>query len=165
MGGALDNLIVFHTLSKRSSVPGLRAGFAAGDPLLLERFLKLREYGGNPIPLPVQATAAALWRDEAHAVENRAKYVAKFDLAERTLGNRFGFYRPAGGFFLWLEVGDGVAAARRLWTEAAVRTLPGSYLTMPDATGPDPGHDYLRVALVPDHDSTAEALRRIAETL
>jgi succinyldiaminopimelate transaminase len=164
-GGALDNLVVFHSLSKRSNVPGLRSGFVAGEANLLVRFLKLREYGGNPMPLPVQATAAALWRDEGHVATNRKLYADKFDLAERVLGNRFGFYRPEGGFFLWLDVGDGIAAARRLWTEAAVRALPGSYLAQPDSTGPDPGHNYLRIAMVPDYDSTAEALRRIAETL
>jgi aspartate/methionine/tyrosine aminotransferase len=81
------------------------------------------------------------------------------------LGNRFGFYRPAGGFFLWLDVGDGEAAARKLWTEAAVRVLPGTYLTAPESDGPDPGHEYIRLALVPDLEITGEALRRIAETL
>ena len=164
-GGGLDNVLAFHSLSKRSNVPGLRSGFVTGDPVLLARFLKLREYGGNPMPLPVQATSAALWREESHVIANRALYAEKFDLAERVLGNRFGFYRPVGGFFLWLDVGDGVEAAKRLWREAAVRTLPGSFLTAPDSTGPDPGHDYLRVALVPDFETTAEGLRRLAETL
>lgn len=164
-GGALDNVLVFHSLSKRSNVPGLRSGFVAGDPTLLPRFLRLREYGGNPMPLPIQAASTALWREESHVVENRALYARKFDLAERVLGNRFGFYRPDGGFFLWLDVGDGEAATRRLWSEAAVRVLPGAYLTAPDAAGPDPGAGYIRVAMVQSFESTAEALRRIAETL
>ncbi|MDP6707971.1 MAG: aminotransferase class I/II-fold pyridoxal phosphate-dependent enzyme [Alphaproteobacteria bacterium] len=164
-GGVLDNVLVFHSLSKRSNVAGLRSGFLAGDPSLVESFLSIRDYGGSPMPLPVQATSVALWGEESHVAANRALYREKFDLAERVLGNRFGFYRPAGGFFLWLDVGDGEAAARKLWTEAAVRVLPGTYLTAPESDGPDPGHEYIRLALVPDLEITGEALRRIAETL
>ncbi len=164
-GGALDNVLVFHSLSKRSNVPGLRSGFVAGDPVLVQSLLRMRDYGGNPMPLPVQATATALWREESHVGANRALYREKFDLAERVLGNRFGFYRPEGGFFLWLDVGDGVAATRKLWTEAAIRVLPGAYLTAPDSTGPDPGGRYIRIAMVQDYATTEDALRRIAETL
>jgi aspartate/methionine/tyrosine aminotransferase len=165
MDGALDNLLCFHSLSKRSSVPGLRAGFVVGDPKLLKLFLRLREYGGNPLPLPIDAAAAALWTDEAHVGPNRARYAAKFDAAKRILGNRFGFYRPGGGFFLWLDVGDGEAAARRLWTEAAIRVLPGAYLAVGEAGRENPGQRYIRVALVHDEATTEAALRRLAEVL
>ena len=105
--------MVFHSLSKRSSAAGLRSGFVAGDPDVLARLLRLRAYASPVQPLPLLAAATALWQDEAHVEANRALYRAKFDLAQRRLGNRFGFYRPAGGFFLWLDVGDGEAACRR----------------------------------------------------
>ena len=164
-GGALDNLLCFHSLSKRSSVPGLRAGFVVGDPKLIRLFLRLREYGGNPLPLPIDATAAALWSDEAHVAPNRARYVAKFDTAQRILGNRFGFYRPGGGFFLWLDVGDSEAATVKLWTEAAIRVLPGAYLAVGAEGQENPGQRYIRVALVHDENTTAAALGRLAEVL
>jgi N-succinyldiaminopimelate aminotransferase len=163
-GGGLRNVLAFHSLSKRSNVPGLRSGFVAGDPDLIKLFLRIKEYGGNPSPLPVYAAATALWREESHVEANRALYAEKFDMAERVLGNRFGFYRPAGGFFLWLDVGDGEAAARELWARAAVRVLPGAYLAA-EADGVNPGRAYIRVAMVHDLERTSEALRRIAETL
>src|SRR5262249_58729155 len=114
-----DNVVVFHSLSKRSSAAGLRSGFVAGDPALIEHFKHLRDYGGCQVPLPVQAAAAALWRDEAHVDENRAAYRRKFDIAEDALAGRYGFYRPPGGFFLWLHVGGREAAGFRPWRGAA----------------------------------------------
>lgn len=166
LGGSCRNVLAFHSLSKRSNVPGLRSGFAVGDPDLTPLFLRLREYGGNPSPLPVYAAATALWREEAHVVANRALYQEKFDLAARVLGNQFGFYRPQGGFFLWLDVENGERAAATLWTEAGVRVLPGSYLTAPvNGNTADPGGRFIRVAMVHDLETTAEALERIGGTL
>jgi N-succinyldiaminopimelate aminotransferase len=98
-------------------------------------------------------------------VANRRRYQAKFATAGRILGNRFGFYRPAGGFFLWLDVGDGEAAARKLWTEAAIRVLPGAYLAVGEDGAENPGQRYIRVALVHDEAATAAALGRLAEVL
>src|SRR5262249_11774285 len=115
LGGEPENLLVFHSLSKRSSAAGLRSGFVARDAQLIAGYTRLRSYGGTQVPLPIQHAAAALWRDEAHVLENRALYRRKIDAAEAALEGRFGFYRPAGGFFLWLAVGDGVAATERLW--------------------------------------------------
>lgn len=165
LGDGFANVMAFHSLSKRSSVPGLRSGFVAGDPALIAAFRKLRNYGGAPSPLPVCAASAALWRDEAHVEANRALYQEKFDLAERMLHNRFGFYRPPGGFFLWLDVGDGEAAAAKLWREAGVRVLPGGYLARDDAAGNNPGQKYIRLALVQDLSTTADALERLSSTL
>ncbi|MBM3489266.1 MAG: aminotransferase class I/II-fold pyridoxal phosphate-dependent enzyme [Alphaproteobacteria bacterium] len=165
LGQGLDRLMVFHSLSKRSSVPGLRSGFAASDERLMKAFLRLREYGGTASPLPVYAAATALWREESHVEANRSLYRQKFELAERALSNRFGFYRPDGGFFLWLEVGDGEQAGKRLWQEAAVRVLPGAYLAQANAEGDNPGQSYIRVALVGDAASTAEALSRLGAVL
>ena len=165
LGEGLDNLLVFHSLSKRSNGAGLRAGFVAGDSSLIQRFFTLRSYGGSQIPLPIQAAAAALWRDEEHVILNRGRYRSKIDTAERVLGDRFGFYRPAGGFFLWLEVGDSEAAALALWREGAVKSVPGAYLGTIDETGRNPGEGYLRLALVHDDATVAEALERLVRIL
>ena len=163
--GDLSGVLVFHSLSKRSNVAGLRSGFVAGAGEMITLFRRLGEYGGNPSPLPVYAAATALWEDEAHVLANRALYREKFDLAERILSNRFGFYRPEGGFFLWLVVGDGEAATKELWTQAAVRVLPGSYLTAADGDGANSGDRYIRVAMVHEYAVMEDALNRIAQTL
>jgi N-succinyldiaminopimelate aminotransferase len=165
LGEGLANVVVFNSLSKRSSVPGLRSGFVAGDERVLAAFARLRAYGGAATPLPVLAAAAALWRDEAHVVLNRDLYRAKLDLAAERLGGRFGFARPAGGFFLWLDVGDGEAAARALWAEAGIRVLPGAYLAAEDADGVNPGRAMIRVALVHDLATTARGLDGLAGVL
>jgi len=163
-GGGFDNVVVFHTLSKRSSVPGLRSAFMCGDPLVVAAFARLRAYSAATMPGPVLAASAALWDDDVHVAEARDHYRAQFDLAERILLNRFGFRRPAGAFFLWLNVGDGETSARRLWTEAAVKVMPGAYLS--HGIGADnPGQDYIRVALVEGVDVSEDALSRIARTL
>ncbi|HET6521245.1 MAG TPA: aminotransferase class I/II-fold pyridoxal phosphate-dependent enzyme [Geminicoccaceae bacterium] len=166
LDGSLDHVVVFHSLSKRSSAAGLRSGFVAGDRRVIAAFTHLRRYGAAVQPLPLLAAATALWRDEEHVVANRALYQEKFDLAGRLLGNRYGFYRPDGGFFLWLEVGDGEAAAVRLWREAGLRVLPGGYIGRPDpASGVNPGDPYVRVALVHDPATTEAALRRFGAAL
>ncbi len=164
LGGTLDNVLVFNSLSKRSSAPGLRSGFVAGDARLIKRFTRLRDYGGAPPPLPLLAAATALWGDEAHVEENRALYRKKFEMAEAALGGRCGFYIPDGGFYLWLDVGDGEDAARRLWAEG-VRVMPGAYLAQRDASGRNPGAGYIRCALVHDLDTTERALARMSAVL
>ena len=160
LGGSLKNVLVFNSLSKRSSVPGLRSGFAAGDPDLIARFNKLRSHGGAVQPVPVLDTAAALWRDEAHVEANRALYRAKFADAARIFGNRYDYYTPEGGFFLWLNVGDGERAAKALWSEGGIKVLPGAYLARPDADNKNPGAAYIRVALVHDRVQTERGLTR-----
>lgn len=162
--GSLDNVVVFHTLSKRSSVPGLRSAFAAGDGRVMAAFARLRAYSAATAPGPILAASAALWDDDTHVAETRENYRARFDQAERILGGRFGFRRSEAAFFLWLDVGDGEAAAYRLWTEAAVKVMPSAYLSHGDGEG-NPGHPYIRVALVAGGDVTEDALGRIAETL
>jgi len=165
LGGEPSNLLVFHSLSKRSSAAGLRSGFVAGDPRLIAGFVRLRNYGGCQVPLAIQAAATALWSEETHVAENRALYRRKLDAAEDVLKGRFGFYRPEGGFFLWLDVGDGVKAAERLWREAAIRTLPGRYMAQPDGAGNNPGDRYIRIALVHDAATVAGALGRMVRVL
>ena len=166
--GNFDRVLAFHSLSKRSSLPGLRSGFVAGDAKLIARFKKLRLYGGAPMPLPVAHASAAVWGDEAHVEENRTLYREKIDIAAEIFGNRFGFYRPPGGFFLWLDVSETGKSdeeiALGLWREKGVRVLPGSYLSRAEG-GIDPGKNFLRIALVATADETRKALTRINQFL
>lgn len=165
LGGRLDNVLVFHSLSKRSNAAGLRCGFVAGDANLIEPFSHLRSYGGAQVPVPAQVAAAALWGEESHVEANRALYRRKFDVAEEVLGGRFGFYRPQGGFFLWLDVGNGEKAAEILWREAALRSLPGAYVARANAGGENPGQAYIRLALVHDDATIAAGLERLLRVL
>ena len=160
-----DRVVVFHSLSKRSSAAGLRSGFVAGDPRLVGHFKHLRDYGGCQVPLPIQWAATALWRDEAHVEENRERYRRKFAIAEAALAGRFGFYKPDGGFFLWLDVGDGEAATVRLWREAAIRVLPGGYTARAAHGRENPGSRYIRLAIVHDEATLDAAFARIRRAL
>ncbi|MGH6947835.1 MAG: aminotransferase class I/II-fold pyridoxal phosphate-dependent enzyme, partial [Kiloniellales bacterium] len=164
LGEGLGGLLAFHSLSKRSSAPGLRCGFAVGDAAWIAALDRLLRLGGAGVPLPSQAAGARLWRDEAHVAANRARYRESFEIAERVLGNRFGYRKPGGGFFLWLEVGDGEAAARTLWRAAGIRVLPGAYLSAPGSASL-PGAAYIRAALVYEPPVIAAALGRMAEIL
>ena len=115
--------------------------------------------------MAVLDAATALWRDEEHVEANRALYRAKYDMADKLLAGRFGYYRPGGGFYLWLDVGDGEAATKRLWSEAGIKVLPGGYVTRPDTQGRNIGKPYIRVALVHDLETTEAALTRMAAVL
>lgn len=165
LGEGDGNVLVFHSLSKRSSAAGLRSGFVAGDPDAIRRFRRLRAYGGATLPLPIQAASARLWSDDDHVEANRKLYREKFDLAEGLLAGRFGFSRPDAGFFLWLDVGNGEEAARKLWRDGAIRVLPGAYLAREEESGLNPGEAYIRVALVHDLETTREALGRLVNIL
>jgi aspartate/methionine/tyrosine aminotransferase len=165
LGGGLDHLVICNSLSKRSSAAGLRSGFVAGDPGVIAGFSRLRSYAAAVQPLPVLAAATTLWQDEDHVVVSRKLYREKYDLADEHLAGRLGHYRPDGGFFLWLEVGDGEAAAARLWAEAALKVLPGGYLGRPDASGANPGQSAIRVALVHDLATTEAALAGLVACL
>jgi N-succinyldiaminopimelate aminotransferase len=164
LDGSFRNIAVMNSLSKRSSAPGLRSGFVASDPGLIRRFARLRDYGGAPPPLPLLAAATALWSDEDHVVANRAVYAEKYEVAANILEGRMGYYTPEGGFYLWLDVGNGEDAAVRLWRDAGVRVIPGEYLAR-EVDGYHPGAGYIRLALVHDKETTADALTRLASVL
>lgn len=168
-GADFSNVLVFHSLSKRSSLPGLRVGFAAGDRDFVKPYLDLRAVSAPQIPLPAQEVAITAYGDEAHVEENRRLYSLKFDLADQIIGDRFGYRRPAGGFFLWLDVsahGGDEAVTLRLFREGGVRIVPGSYLARVGADGRNPGAGFIRVAMVlHDRDAMAEALHRIVAVL
>jgi len=167
-GPDFANVVVFHSLSKRSSLPGLRVGFAAGDRRFLAPYLELRNIAAPQVPTPAQYVAIAAYNDEAHVSDNRRLYSEKFALADQIIGDRYGYERPAGGFFLWLDVskqGGSEAVTKRLWTEAGVRVVPGRYLAREQSDGSNPGADYIRVAMVQDKAATAEALHRLVAVL
>lgn len=167
-GAPFERLLSFHSLSKRSGLPGLRSGIVAGDAKLMAKFRALRNYAGPQVPAPIIAASAAAWSDEAHVAANRARYIERFALAQRLLGNRAGFRRPEGGFFLWLEVGDGERTALALWRQGGVRVLPGAYMGRESEGGKprtNPGFPYIRVALVNDLSTIMAALERMGGIL
>jgi len=167
-GPDFENVVVFHSLSKRSNLPGLRIGFAAGDRRFLTRYVELRNIAAPQVPVPLQEVAIAAYGDETHVDKNRELYVAKFDLADQIIGDRYGYKRPDGGFFLWLDVsakGSDEAVAVKLWRDGGLRVIPGHYLARDGADGHNPGTGYLRIALVHDKETTAEALHRLVAVL
>jgi aspartate/methionine/tyrosine aminotransferase len=164
LGTDRNRVVIFHSLSKRSNLPGLRSGFAASGPETMREIKQLRNYAGAPLPLPLQQAAAAVWADEAHVEENRALYQEKYAIADRIFGNVPGYASPEAGFFLWLPVEDDEAAALKLWRETGVRVLPGSYLAQ-NVAGTNPGQNYIRVALVAPKDETTRGLEAIRDCL
>jgi N-succinyldiaminopimelate aminotransferase len=167
-GPDFANVVVFHSLSKRSSLPGLRVGFAAGDRKFLAAYLEMRNVAAPQVPTPMQHVAVAAYSDESHVEENRRLYREKFDLADQIIGDRYSYRRPAGGFFLWLDVaaqGGSEQATLKLWREGGLRVVPGRYLAREQADGSNPGADYVRVAMVQNKEITAEALHRLVAVL
>ena len=163
-GADPERVVAFHSLSKRSNLPGLRSGFVAAGPASMERIRKLRAFAGAPLPLPLQRVAEAVWNDEAHVTASRALYQQTFRDAEAVFAGMQGFQPPGGGFFLWLPVEDGEEAALRLWQKTGVRVLPGAYLSR-DAGGQNPGKGYVRVALVAPREETQRGLIQLRDCL
>jgi aspartate/methionine/tyrosine aminotransferase len=158
------NLVVFNSLSKRSNLPGLRSGFSAGDGAFLTTLFEVRNLIGPQMPGPTQHASAAVWAEEQHVTANRLAYSRKYDVADAVLGDRFGYRRPAGGFFLWLDmsqIGDGAHAALTLWKRFGVKVIPGAYLAQTGPDGTNPGANYIRVALVHEEGTIREALERL----
>ncbi|MEK6216831.1 MAG: aminotransferase class I/II-fold pyridoxal phosphate-dependent enzyme [Boseongicola sp.] len=164
VGADPERVLIFHSLSKRSNLPGLRSGFVAGGPECMSRIRQLRVYAGAPLPLPLQRAAEAAWQDEAHVDESRERYQAKYDIADKVFQGINGCAAPDAGFFLWLPVDDGEAAALRLWRETGVRVLPGAYLSR-DADGVNPGKGYIRVAMVVEEQELQRGLTQLRDCL
>jgi len=160
------NLLVCHSLSKRSSVPGLRSGLVAGDAALIGPIANYRTYHGCAMPLAAQHASIAAWSDTEHVRENRRRYQTKFAAARRILSPVADVRIPAGAFYLWMEVpgGDDEHFARELYRREGLVTLPGRYLSRTTPDG-NPGAGYLRVSLVPEERTCEEALTRLAAFL
>ena len=153
--------IVFHSLSKRSSLPGLRSGFVAGDASLLDRYYQHRTYQGAALPVHVQQASALAWRDEAHVRHNRALYQAKFEAAAPLLNAAFDARPPEGGFYFWLPTEeDDQAFARALYRDLNISVLPGSFLGRETAQG-NPGAGHVRIALVAPEAECIDAIKRL----
>jgi aspartate/methionine/tyrosine aminotransferase len=167
-GPDFTRVVAFQSLSKRSNLPGMRVGFAAGDKKFINMFHELRNVAAPQVPVPLQHVAAVAYGDEAHVEENRRLYRIKFDLADQILGSRYGYRRPDAGFCVWLDVsalGGDEAVTVKLYREGGVRVVPGSYLARLQPDGFNPGAGFIRLALVQDGETTAEALHRLVETL
>ncbi|MGH8657371.1 MAG: succinyldiaminopimelate transaminase [Gammaproteobacteria bacterium] len=157
--------LVFNSLSKRSSVPGLRSGFVAGDADLIEAFYRYRTYHGCAMPPPIQAASAKAWTREEHVLAGRALYREKFDAVLEILAPILPVARAQGGFFLWPQLPvDDVRFTRDLYAEQNVTVLPGSFLAR-ESLGSDPGRGFVRIALVPSVADCVEAARRIRRHL
>ena len=157
-----DRCIVFHSLSKRSNLPGLRSGFVAGNAQLLDFFFRYRTYHGCALSLPVQQASIAAWSDERHVQENRDLYREKFDAVGKILGGILEFNTPPAGFYLWPKTPiDDVTFARDLYAQENITVLPGSFISRKTEMG-DPGKNRIRLALVPDLNDCIEAAERIA---
>jgi N-succinyldiaminopimelate aminotransferase len=158
-----ERCVVFHSLSKRSSVPGLRSGFVAGDPQIIAPLLLYRTYHGIAMPLPTQLGSIAAWNDDAHVAANRRLYQQKFAQVLPILSPVMDVTQPAGAFFLWPDVGgDDEDFTRDLFATQNVSVLPGSYLGRATARG-NPGAGRVRISLVPDVDACVTAAERIRD--
>ncbi len=156
-GDPLRNLVVLNSLSKRSSAAGIRAGFVIGDAEVIALYAKLVANAGSLVPAPLLHVAADLYADDDHVSKIRAHYDHSFAIAERYLNTPV----PQGGFFLWLPVDDDVEFVRRLMAEQAVRAMPGSFMAAGDGSA-NPGRNFVRFALVHDHERVEDAMKRIA---
>ena len=155
------NILVINSISKRSSAPGLRSGFIAGDEAILKEYMKYRTYVGCASPLPLQAAAAEAWSDEEHVEISREVYKRNFAIAREILGVE----TPSATFYIWLRVENPLEFTKKLYEEYNVKVLPGEYLARDDKDGANPGKDFVRIALVEDAQKTRDALLRIKECL
>ena len=164
MGADPERVVAFHSLSKRSNLPGLRSGFVASGAKNIARIKQLRAYSGCPVAGPIQHVSAQVWADEDHVVANRQLYCGKFEAADHIFANIQSYNSPEAGFFLWLPVEDDEVAALKLWTETGVRVLPGSYLGQV-ANEQNPGSGYVRVALVAPKEEMQRGLTLMRDCL
>jgi len=155
--------VVFHSLSKRSNLPGLRSGFVAGDAEVMKKFLLYRTYHGCAMPPPTQAASITAWDDEQHVLENRELYRQKFDAVLAILAPVMAVERPDAGFYLWAQTPmDDTEFAQRLYAEKNVTVLPGQFLSR-QTEGENPGRGRVRMALVATLEECVEAAQRIRD--
>ena len=159
----LNNVLVFHSLSKRSNVAGLRSGFVSGDKRVISLFRKLRTYSAPTIPIPLQLASASLWSDDLHVEQNRILYKEKFEYANNRLENYKHYKTTDAGFYLWLHVKDGEYFTKNLYEKYGIKVMPGKYLAYGSFN--NPGENYVRIALVHDFDKCKFAIDKISELL
>ncbi len=151
---SFKNVLVMNSISKRSSAPGLRSGFIAGDAEILEKYLQYRTYVGCASPVPLQEAAAVAWNDQNHVAEFRKIYKKNFEIANELLGTPI----PKATFYIWLEVKDELEFTRNLYKEKNIKVLPGSFLGRNGL-----GKDYIRIALVENEEKTRDVLTRLKD--
>lgn len=159
--GSFKNVLVINSISKRSSAPGLRSGFIAGDENILKEYINYRTYIGCASPLPLQKAAAVAWSDEEHVAIAREIYKKNFQAAREILDIEI----PEATFYIWLKVPSPLEFTKKLYERYNVKVLPGEYLARDDKDGNNPGKEFIRIALVEDEDKTRNALGRIKEAL
>ncbi len=159
-----ERVVAFHSLSKRSNLPGLRSGFAASGPKAIRELKRLRAYSGAPLPLPLQRVAERVWADETHVEANRALYRQKYKIADQVFQGVQGYMPPQAGFFLWLPVDDSETATIKIWRETGVKVLPGAYLSR-EVDGVNPGSGYIRVAMVAEQQEMQRGLNAIRDCI
>jgi len=148
------NCLVLNSISKRSSAPGLRSGFIAGDKVILKDYMKYRTYVGCALPLPLQKTAAIAWNEESHVSGFRKIYKENFVIAHELLGTPI----PEATFYLWLEVEDELKFTKELFEQENIKVLPGSFLGRNGI-----GKNYIRIALVENSTKTRVVLKRLKD--
>ena len=158
---SFKNILVINSISKRSSAPGLRNGFIAGDENILKEYMKYRTYVGCASPLPLQNAAAVAWLDEEHVEVSRKIYKKNFEIAKEILGTEI----PKATFYIWLKVENAIDFTAKLYEKYNVKVLPGEFLARDDAKGENPGKGFIRIALVESEEKTRDALSRIKECL
>lgn len=163
------NCLVFHSLSKRSNLPGLRSGFVAGDAAILQAYLQYRTYQGCAMPIPHQLASIAAWEDEKHVAHNRALYQEKFALWMSELGELLDLRMPEAGFYFWIKApeqfdSDDELFVKALYENANIHALAGRYLSR-EVNGENPGQGYVRIALVASVEESREAIKRIRQLL
>ena len=158
---SFKNVLVINSISKRSSAPGLRSGFIAGDADILKEYMKYRTYIGCASPLPLQSAAAVAWNDEEHVSKAREIYKNNFKIAHEILGVEI----PEATFYIWLKVDNALEFTKKLYEMYNVKVLPGEYLARENSNGDNPGIGYIRIALVENEEKTRDALERIKECL
>jgi len=154
--------MVFHSLSKRSNLPGLRSGFVAGDKTLISQFLLYRTYHGCAMPIPTQLASIAAWGDETHVKANRDQYREKYRLFGDILSGTWDIIQPPASFYLWAKTPiNDVEFAKQLFAEQHITVLPGSFLSR-EVDGVNPGDGFVRMALVASVDECQDAAQRLA---
>ncbi|MAH88795.1 MAG: aspartate aminotransferase [Pelagibacterales bacterium] len=163
LGNSLNNVIIFHSLSKRSNVAGLRSGYLIGDTKIVQCFKKLRSYSAPTIPIPIQLASTELWKDEKHVIKNRELYKRKVKFSDKVFKSYRPYNSPEAGFFLWLKVKDSEEFTKKLYSKYDIKVMPGQYLAY--GKKDNPGRQYVRIALVHHEKKNNAGLEKILKLL